>query len=289
MAEPYFRGSSAWHEVIKTKCKKTREMAKRAMDALISAVEGGKSEKLKAYLAMMAKFHRYSLGNVLLIALQRPDASRVAGYRTWQHLGRQVRQGERGIQILAPIVRRRRDESKDKEDNEEEVLAFRTAHVFDIGQTDGRALTDFAQVQGDPGAYAERLKKIVRERNIQLEYSDAIGSADGLSGKGMILLRKGLMPAEEFSVLVHELAHAVLHCGQEPGSKSRTIRETEAEAVAFIVSQAVGLDCNTASSDYVQLYQGSKETLMQSLEQIQQTAADIIAGILPSDAKMSKK
>ena len=271
--------------MVKTKPNKTMQLAKDAMDELISAVEAGKSDQLKRYLSMMARFHRYSLGNVMLVAMQRPDATRVAGYRTWQRLGRQVRQGERAIQILAPIFRRRKDE----EEEEEKVVAFKTAAVFDVNQTDGAPLVEFARATGDPGAYIERLKQFVASRNIELQYSDMIGGAEGLSTKGKILLRKGLAPAEEFSVLVHETAHAFLHTGLLSHNNDKTLEETEAEAVAFIVSQAIGLDSRSASADYIALYRGDKETLMQSLEQIQQTASQIIEGITANTPTTEKE
>jgi len=245
------------------------------------ALDDGHSESLKAYLAMLGRFHRYSLGNVILIALQRSDATRVAGYRTWQRLGRQVKQGERAIRILAPIAYRRRKEeqSSDEEKPEvEKVLAFKPAAVFDVSQTDGEPLAEFARVSGDPAEHLSRLKDLVLSRGIMLEYTNRIGSAQGASGGGKIFLRTDLAPAEEFSTLVHELAHEALH--QDKTERSKTVRETEAEAVAFVVCQAVGLECGTASSDYMQLYQGSKTTLLESLERIRGTAGEIIEAVL---------
>jgi len=105
-----------------------------------------------------------------------------------------------------------------------------------------------------------------------------ISDAEGVSGKGTILIRQGLAPAAEFSVVVHELAHEMLHWSEEKPSK--TVCETEAEAVAFVVCEAVGLETATASSDYISLYQGKKETLVASLGRIQQTARVIIEGVM---------
>ena len=254
-------------------------MASQAMDELVAAVEAGKSDQLKTYLAMMGRFHRYSLGNQLLISFQRPDATRVAGYRTWMQLGRRVKRGEKAIRILAPIVRRTKDEDED-----EKVVSFRSACIFDVSQTDGKPLAEFARVGGDPGEYASRLRGLITANGIKLEYSNAIGSAQGLSAEGRIVLREDLGPAEEFSTLAHELAHEILHQGRESPT-SRTVRETEAEAVAFVVCQAIRLDANSSASDYIQLYDGSKETLIESLERIQQTAGEIIRGITPRDQK----
>ena len=183
-------------EVIKTNRSRVKRMADKAMEKLVEAVEDGKSRQLQAYLGMLGRFHRYSLGNVLLIASQKPDARRVAGYRTWQQLGRQVKQRERGIRILAPIAIRRKDE-----DEEDEVIAFKTACVFDVSQTDGKPLAEFAKVKGNPGKALERLKALVAEHGTKLEYSNSIGPAEGASEGGRIILRTDLEPATEFSAL----------------------------------------------------------------------------------------
>jgi hypothetical protein len=246
---------------------------------LISALDRGQSERLVEYLAAMGRFHEYSLGNAILIAVQRANATHVAGYRAWQRLGRQVRKGEKGIAIMAPIVRRSDD---DKE--EDKVVAFKATHVWDVEQTDGKPLPEFAKVEGDPSGYLRRLRAHIGGQGIDLAYSDSLGSAYGLSCGGKILVRSGLGPAEEFSVLVHELAHEMLHKeGQAEQKNSRKIRETEAEAVAFVVSEAVGLDCNSACSDYVLLYDGNRETLMASLERIQATAREIIKAVMAAE------
>ena len=267
------------------KSAEVKRMASQAIEELAWALDDGHSESLTAYLAMLGRFHRYSLGNVILIALQRSDATRVAGYRTWQRLGRQVKQGERAIRILAPIAYRKRkrrevreDETVQRDDETDEVLAFKPAAVFDVSQTDGEPLAEFARVNGDPAEHLSRLKDLVLSRGIMLEYTNRIGSAQGASGGGKIFLRTDLAPAEEFSTLVHELAHEALH--QDKTKRRKTVRETEAEAVAFVVCQAVGLECGTASSDYVQLYQGSKTTLLESLERIRGTAGEIIEAVL---------
>ena len=261
---------------------KTQELARQALGLLVNELEAGHSERLKAYLAMMGRLRAYSPTNVLLICMQCPQAAHVAGYRTWQRLGRQVRRGAKAIRILAPIVRRAR--SEDKEDTPR-VVAFKAACVFDVSQTDGEPLPEFARVNGDPGRHLERLKDLVAGRGIALDYSDTIGGADGLSTCGRIVVKSGLEPAEEFSVLAHELAHVMIHHGGEAMPESRKVRETEAEAVAFVVCQAVGLDTNSAASDYIQLYQGDRDTLVASLERIQRTAATIVDGILADEAE----
>ena len=253
---------------------KVRRMADKAMEKLVEAVEEGKSSQMQAYLAMLGRFHRYSLGNVLLIASQKPGATRVAGYRTWKQLGRQVKKGQKGIRILAPIVIRKMEERVSEE--EDDVIAFKAACVFDVSQTEGKELPEFAKVKGKPGEALERLKGLVAEQGIKLEYSNRIGPAEGMSAGGKIVLRQDLEQGAEFSVLVHELAHEMLHQSDGEDPQDKTIRETEAEAVAFAVCQAVGLDTNSAASDYIQLYDGKKETLLSSLERIKDTAGEII-------------
>ena len=152
-----------------------------------------------------------------------------------------------------------------------------------MSQTDGDPLPDFAEVTGDPGAYVALLKSFLASRNIELSYANAeLGAAHGASLKGRILLRDDLPPAVEFSVLVHEIAHELLHTGDRRADTSKTVRETEAEAVAFVVSRAIGLNTSTAASDYIQLYSGDKDTLLGSLDLIRRAAAEILAALNPS-------
>ena len=260
-----------------------RRVAREAFEQLVRDVEAGKSDTLKAYLTAMGRFHRYSVGNAILIQLQKPDATHVAGFRAWQRLGRHVKKGEHGIAIKAPVVCRRKAESDDSDEDASEdgeiVTTFKTAYVFDISQTDGNPLPEFAKAQGDPGACLERLETFIAEKGIKLERHDSLRMAEGVSIGGTILLKVSLAPAEEFSVLVHELAHEMLH--QDPANrpKEKTVREAEAEAVAYVVCQGIGLDANTASSDYIQLYDGDKKTLMASLERIQRAAAEILGAV----------
>jgi hypothetical protein len=196
-----------------------------------------------------------------------------------------VKRNEKGIAIMAPIVRRKKavhaDDEEDKQEHQgETALAFKTAYVFDISQTDGKTLPEFARVNGDPGVYIKRLREYVTSKGIMLEYSDAIGSAEGISSGGLIRLKKGLSAGEELSVLAHELAHEILHVNRNNMPKDKKVRETEAEAVAFVVCHGIGLDTNSAGSDYIQLYNGDKKTLMQSLERIQRTAAEILEAVI---------
>lgn len=260
---------------MKTDVSQTHQIINRAINDLAAALAAGQSDRLKAYLTMLARFPRYSWGNVLLIYLACPQASHVAGYRTWQRLGRQVRRGAKAIHILAPIVRPDPDDA----DGRQRVIAFKTACVFDVSATEGRPVAEFAVVAGEPGVRLARLKDFVRQRGIALEYSDRTGGAEGMSLGGRIILKAGLAPATAFAALAHEAAHELLH-HDESRPDSRMVRETEAEAVAFVVCQAIGLDTNSAASDYIQVYRGDKDTLLASLERIQRTAASIIHGVL---------
>ncbi len=255
------------------------KLADDALGKLAVAIDRGESGQLKAYLAVMARFHRYSVSNLLLISAQRPDASRVAGFGAWKKLGRFVKKGEKGIAIIAPIVTRR-GAGVQRDDDEERVVRFKAVHVFDISQTEGEPLVAPACVGGDPRGCTGRIKALLSAKGIELEYSDQLGSAAGASCGGKILLRPGLSSAEEFSVLVHELAHEMLHGGDDRSSK--LVRETEAETVAYVVCESVGLDTNTASSDYIGLYGGDRATLTASLGRIQRAAVTIIDSISES-------
>jgi hypothetical protein len=156
--------------------------------------------------------------------------------------------------------------------------------VFDVSQTDGEPLPEFATVKGDPQGYADRLAKFVASQGIALEYDDKIAPAKGLSSGGKITLLPDMPPAEHFAVLAHEAAHELLHRGDRRKETTHTIRETEAEAVAFVVCSAIGLDANSSSSDYIQLHAGDKATLAESLAFIQQTASVILQAIEPREA-----
>ena len=258
------------------KTDKVRKQVDDALDELGKQLEQGASEQMLAYLSAMARFHNYSWGNIILISLARPDASKVAGYQTWKRLGRQVKKGEHGIAIMAPMVRRRREDENEEEDK---VFAFKTAYVFDVSQTEGKPLPEATQTRGEPGEWITRLKAFLASQGIQLLHLGSMSRAEGASFGGAVAVRPGLAAAAEFSVLCHETAHELLHRAEQGAENSKTVRETEAEAVAFVVCQAIGLETNSASADYLSLYGGNKEMLAKSLGRIQRTAARIIEGL----------
>src|SRR6185437_9535377 len=159
----------------KMKVEQAKQIASNAVEQLRQALEAGHSERLKEYLAAMARFRRYSWGNVMLIASQKPNATHVAGFHTWHKLGRFVKKGEKGILILAPIIRKEADNTAEaKPDESSVVIGFRAAYVFDISQTDGQPLPEIGSVNGDPRGYRERLANFVAGQGIAFEYSDEI-------------------------------------------------------------------------------------------------------------------
>jgi hypothetical protein len=253
---------------------------------LIEQLEAGHSEALTSYLTAMSRFHNYSFGNVLEIARQMPTATRVAGFWTWKNLGRSVNAGAKGIRILAPIVgvRRKKDEDAEKDitkQNTRALLGFRNAYVFDVSQTSGVDLPEIHEISGDPGENIDRLAAFLKQQGIQLVYNPKIAPALGCSYRGRIAILPGLSKAEEFSTLVHETAHEMLHKAERRTATTKTVRETEAEAVAFVVGKAVGLVTGNASADYIHLYHGNASLLAESLEVIQQTASVILAALEP--------
>jgi hypothetical protein len=268
------------------KLEEVNTRTKEAVDFLVAALESGHSEVLTAYLGAMAKFHTYSFGNIMLIARQKPDATNVAGLRTWNSLGRFVKRGEKGIFILAPMVGKRstKDVATDEPsedattEGQRTLYGFRAVYVFDRSQTEGKDLPALTEVQGDVSGYRERLVKFVEAHGITLNYSDKIGPAKGLSYGGKITLLSGMQPAEEFSTLAHEIGHELLHRGERRTLTTKQVRETEAEAVAFVVCQAIGLETGSSSADYIALWHGDASLLRESLEAVQQTAAVILGG-----------
>src|ERR1017187_1888963 len=267
--------------------EKLRQMAEDALNRLSAELEAGHSDAMKNYLSAMGRFHRYSWGNVLLIASQKPSATHVAGFHTWRQLGRSVKMGEKGIMIFAPMLVKEREPSpavqQGKADPAFRLAGFRSAYVFDVQQTDGQALPLFATTTGDPKEFGEKLKSVVSGHGISVEYDPSIKPALGMSSGERIRLQPGLPPAEEFSVLAHELAHEMLHHGKGASPLPKVVRETQAEAVAFVVSSAVGLETNKAASDYIALYNGDKKTVAESLAVIQETAAKILEDLLPRE------
>jgi len=258
------------------KSEQIKEITEKATEQLVAALNAGHSEALTGYLKAIGRFHRYSLYNVMLIASQKPNASYVAGFHAWNQLGRFVKKGEKGILILAPIVRRKVKDEEAADEASRTIAGFRAAYVFDISQTDGEELPQIGVVQGDPRDCTERLLQFAIAQNIVVEYSDEIAPARGTSFGGRIAILPGQSAAEEFSTLAHELAHELLHRGDRRANTTKKIRETEAEATAYVVCQAVGLETGSAAADYIQLWNGNAELLTESLDYIRQASAQML-------------
>jgi len=268
-----------------------KEMIAANVKCLIEQLEAGKSDALTAYLNAMSRFHNYSFGNVLEIARQRPNATRVAGMYAWNQLGRRVKKGEKGIRILAPIVgiKRKKDEEAEKDvtkQNTRILVGFRNAYVFDVEQTDGAELPAMREISGDVGANHDRLISFIEEQGIELVFTENIAPALGTSYGGRIAILPGQSKAEEFSTLVHELGHELLHKAERRTTTTKVVKETEAEAIAFVVGKAVGLQTGSASADYIQLYHGNASLLIESLEVIQLASAVILGALQqPTEAE----
>jgi hypothetical protein len=263
-----------------------KEVIAANVKTLIEQLEAGHSDALTAYLNAMSRFHNYSFGNILEIARQKPDAVRVAGLYAWNQLGRRVKKGEKGIRILAPIigVRRKPDAEAERDittQNRVVLVGFRAAYVFDVSQTEGPDLPEPATVKGDAGENYDRLLAFIERQGIALEFNERIAPALGVSYGGKIALLPGQSRAETFATLVHELAHEMLHKAERRTAITKVVRETEAEAIAFVVGKAVGLETGTASADYIGLYHGNASLLAESLEVVQQTSAVILAALEP--------
>jgi hypothetical protein len=271
----------------------TQLLIKQAVDHLMRQLEAGKSETLTAFLSAMAKFHRYSFANVMSIVRARPNATHVAGIRTWNELGRFVKKGEKGIPILAPVLShrsRKQDETDEvaSEPRKAFVVGWRVVHVWDYEQTHGADLAKPETVAGDVGGCLDRLIEFTHRQGIELEYNERIAPALGVSYGGRIALLPGQSKAETFNTLVHELSHEAMHKIERRTTTTITVRETEAEAVAFVVGQAVGLEMGSAASDYILMYAGNAELLTESLEVIQRTSAVILSAIRPEDTAESE-
>lgn len=264
-----------------------KEIIAANVKCLIEQLEAGHSGALTAYLNAMSRFHNYSFGNILEIARQRPDATRVAGLWSWNQLGRRVKKGEKGIRILAPIigVRRKTDEEAEKDPvykNKPVLVGFRNAYVFDVSQTEGAELPAMREITGDVGENRDRLLSFIERQGIELVFTENIAPALGVSYGGRIAILPGQSKAEEFATLVHEVGHELLHKAERRTTTTKTVKETEAEAVAFVVGKAVGLETGTASADYIHLYHGNASLLAESLAVVQQTSAVILAALEPS-------
>ncbi len=248
------------------------------IEALAKAVEDVRaSEDFRRYLDVQARFHNYSWHNCMLIFMQRRDATRVAGYRAWQKLGRQVRKGERGIRILAPCPFKRERATADGDSETVQGMFFKAVSVFDVSQTDGEALpsVDVPTVETAADDLLARLARVAVSREITLAFQPVSGGAFGVSKRGAIEIDNQHPTGQQAKTLAHELAHEALHWDIK-GPFTRSLAELEAEAVAYVVCRHFGLDTEVRSSRYIALWQGDAKSMRESLERIATTARSII-------------
>lgn len=265
-----------------------KEQLKEITDKLEQGIKDVfESGKYAEYLQAMSKFHRYSLNNCILIAMQCPAATMVAGYRKWQdEFGRQVKKGERAIRILAPMTRKVKRMVKDEDGNEQEqevkYTTYRAVPVFDLSQTEGDALPSIChRLEGDEGA--ELIEKVKAVSPVPVRFEAVDGSANGFySHEGFIVVRDNLSPMQTLKTLIHEVAHATLHCKEgEQAEADRHTKEVQAESVAYTVCNYFGIDTSDYSFGYVAGWSNGKELeeLKASLEIIRQTAGQLIDSI----------
>lgn len=290
--------------------KQVREITDKLEQGIKELFE---SERFKEYLRTMSKFYNYSFNNTLLIAMQKPEATYVAGYTSWQrNFDRQVMKGEKGIKILAPAPYKAQEE-REKIDpltqkpvigadgkavtETVEVLhpAFKVVSVFDVSQTDGKELPDIIvdELKGTVENYEAFFNALKQESPVPISFEDIPGGAKGFFSpvESRIAIQEGMSEIQTVKTAIHEIAHAKLHAvkpdekAAPEDKKDRHTKEVEAESVAYTVCQRYGIETSDYSFGYIAGWSSGKETkeLKSSLDTIRKTAAEMIEGI---DAKL---
>ena len=299
--------------------EKPTEKLKEVTDRLEQGItELFDSERYREYLRVMSKFHNYSFNNTLLIAMQKPDASLVAGFSAWKNnFGRNVMKGQKGIKIIAPSPFKIKQEmekidphtqkpviGKDgkpvTEEKEITIPAYKVVSVFDVSQTEGRELPDIAvdELTGDVDRYKDFFAALEKTSPVPIGFEKIEGGAHGyyhLENK-RIAIDEGMSQLQTLKTAIHEIAHAKLHDidlnapkDEQPRVDRRT-REVEAESVAYTVCQHYGLDTSDYSFGYVAGWSSGRELaeLKSSLETIRSAAAEIINSIDANIAELQK-
>jgi len=262
--------------------EKAKELTKTIAESIATLCAqtdaAAQSDTYKAWLSSVSSFHNYSFGNQLLICLQSPEATRVAGFHTWKSLKRTVKKGEHGICILAPLVRKAK--SDEDETEQSHTYGFRGVFVFDIAQTEGADLPELITNAVEGGeSLLPLLESAVKGLNISLNYSAIPGDAQGYSKGGAIEIEETLDTPARCGVIAHELAHELLHKTNRRETTTQQ-RELEAESVAYAVLTHFGL--KPQSQFYLATYDVTAEMLTASLQTISATAKQII-GLLSQD------
>ena len=299
--------------------EKPAEKLKEITDRLEQGIaELFDSERYREYLKVMSKFHNYSFRNTVLIAMQKPDASLVAGFSAWKNnFGRNVMKGQKGIKIIAPSPFKIRQEvekidphtqkpiiGKDgkpvTEEKEVKIPAYKVVSVFDVSQTEGKELPDIAvdELTGDVDRYKDFFAALEKTSPVPIAFENIGGGSHGyyhLEDK-RIAINEGMSELQTLKTAIHEIAHAKLHDidlnapkDEQPRVDRRT-REVEAESVAYTVCQHYGLDTSDYSFGYVAGWSSGRELseLKSSLETIRSAAAEIINSIDENLAELQK-
>lgn len=246
-------------------------------------------DKYIQYLDTMSKFHDYSVNNIVLILMQKPEATLVAGYKAWQkNFKRNVRKGEKAIHIIAPCQHKKKQEVVLADGTvEEKELVWQTytaVSVFDVSQTDGEDLPTYGcdQLQGTVEGYKDLLAKIENVSPVPVTYEDVDGGANGffVPSDGRIVVDKNMSELQTIKTLIHEVGHAILH-NKDAEKTDRNTKEVQAESVAYVVCKMLGLDTSDYSFAYVAGWSKDKDAkeLTASMEMIRNTANKIYQGV----------
>jgi antirestriction protein ArdC len=261
--------------------EKMHEALVAKTDALVT------SEGWMEYLAFAARFRQYSFNNTMLILIQCPTATHVASYRKWLEMGRQVRKGEKGLSIFAPMTRKKTDAETGKEKTY--VAGFRLVSVFDVSQTEGDALpTDVSRpvlLEGEsPEGLDASLLKIINLNGYLIRFGPSERGENGYTSPSekMIQISEGLSDAQRTKTLIHEVAHMLLHVDgdsiNDDALLHRNVAEVEAESVAHIVAQVHGLASDDYSVPYVAGWSNGKtEVIAATADRVLRTAKQILA------------
>ena len=288
----------------KTEKQKVQEITEKLEQGIKELFE---SEKYKTYLNTMSKFHNYSFNNTMLIAMQKPDATLVAGFKAWQkNFDRHVKKGEKGIRILAPApykIKEERDKidpvtqelllDKDgnpqKEEVEITIPAFRAVSVFDVAQTDGKPIPELAakELLSDVEGYQDMIRAVEAISPVPIELEEIAGDSKGYYDREAkrIAVQENMSESQTLKTMIHEVAHSKLHSKEveqdEQMKKDRNTKEVEAESIAYTVCQHFGIDTSDYSFGYIAGWSSGRDTkeLRASMDTIRRTASELITGI----------
>ena len=245
------------------------------------------SKRYAEYLEFVAKFYKYSVNNTILIWMQMPTASLVAGFKAWQEkFKRNVKKGEKGIRILAPCPKKFMKKVKDEDGNETEkevnYTTFRPTYVFDISQTEGEDIPSFvSDLEGNVEQFQQLVDRLVALSPVPVSFEAFDSPAKGYfsNTEGKIVVQPEMSQTQTLKTLIHEISHAILHSDEgEQKDADRHTKEVQAESVAYTVCYALGIDTSEYSFGYVASWSNGKEVkeLTESMDIIRMTAKEMI-------------